>query len=165
MTVSSPCNAPAEWIALITSMISADGLKTISYFNVDNSPLISNKIRSLAFEPNSGDLYIGTDKGIISYRTDATLTEAGKAEVFVYPNPVRPDYQGPIAVKGLPNNAEVKITDINGSLVYQTTANGGQAIWDGNLLSGERAATGVYLVFALDGTGKEKAITKFVLIH
>lgn len=159
--------ANRKWVGTNNGLflISADGLKTISYFNVDNSPLISNKIRSLAFEPNSGDLYIGTDKGIISYRTDATLTEAGKGEVFVYPNPVRPDYQGPIAVKGLPNNAEVKITDINGSLVYQTTANGGQAIWDGNLLSGERAATGVYLVFALDGTGKEKAITKFVLIH
>lgn len=159
--------ANRKWVGTDNGLflISADGLKTINYFNIDNSPLISNKIKSLAFEPNSGDLYIGTDKGIESYRTDATLTEEGKGTVFVYPNPVREDYTGPIAVKGLPNNAEVKITDIKGNLVYQTTANGGQAIWDGLLLNGERAATGVYLVFAIDGTAKEKAVTKFVLIH
>ncbi|MBX7227402.1 MAG: T9SS type A sorting domain-containing protein [Chitinophagales bacterium] len=159
--------ANRKWIGTNNGLflISADGLKTIHYFNEDNSPLISNKIKSLAFEPNSGDLYIGTEIGIQSYRTDATLTANSDAKPFVYPNPVREDYNGPIAIKNLPNNAQVKITTVSGKLVYETIALGGQAIWDGNLLSGEKAASGVYLVFAVNDSGKEKAVTKFVLIH
>ena len=159
--------ANRKWIGTNNGLflISADGLKTIHYFNEDNSPLISNKIKSLAFESNSGDLYIGTEIGIQSYRTDATLTSNNDAKPFVYPNPVREDCDGPIAIKNLPNNAQVKITTVSGKLVYETVALGGQAIWDGKLLSGEKAASGVYLVLAVDDTGKEKAVTKFVLIH
>ena len=97
-------------------------------------------------------MWIASNKGLQSIKTETLGAEEKHAsEVYTYPNPVRPDYIGPIAIKGLVNNANVKITDMNGRLVYETTALGGQAIWDGNDYSGRRADTGVYLVFSSGG--------------
>jgi len=78
---------------------------------------------------------------------------------------VREGYDGYIAIKGLVNNAQVKITDINGTLVYTAKAEGGQAIWDGKNFSGRRAHTGVYLVFAATENGSEKIVTKILIIN
>lgn len=158
--------ANRKWIGTNSGLylLSPDGFETIHYFNTGNSPLLSNVVRSLAIHPENGDLYISTENGINVYRGDATLTDSRSEKVHVYPNPVRPEYSGPIAIKGLPNNAVVKITDITGALVYETRANGGQAVWDGRLSNGKRAYSGVYLVMAATNDGEEKAVTRFVLI-
>ncbi|OQX77862.1 MAG: hypothetical protein B6D61_06550, partial [Bacteroidetes bacterium 4484_249] len=87
------------------------------------------------------------------------------SDVYAYPNPVRPGYNGPIAVKGLVNNASFKITDISGSLIYSGRAEGGQAVWNGNNFDGRRAQSGVYLVFVSDDNGKEKLVTKILFIN
>jgi hypothetical protein len=50
-------------------------------------------------------------------------------------------------------------------LVYNTKANGGTAIWNGKLFSGERAATGVYLVFCTNEDGSQTKVTKFLFIN
>jgi len=110
-------------------------------------------------------VYIGTDKGINVYRSEATVTNSSSEDAFVYPNPVYSDYVGTIAIKNIPNNCEVKITDVAGNLVYQTQAIGGQATWDGNLHNGQRAASGVYLVLCKGKEKKEKLATKFVLFN
>ena len=78
---------------------------------------------------------------------------------------MRADYSGVIAFKGIPNNCNVKIVDVSGNLVYETTANGGQATWDGNLINGNRAASGVYYALCKGNGKKETAKLKFVLIH
>ena len=104
---------------------------------------------------------------MLSYRGTATYG-GGTFEdydVVAFPNPVTEDYQGPIAIKGLVTNADVKISDVGGNVVYATTAEGGQAIWDGNNLSGQRAKTGVYLVFASNEDGKEACVTKILLVN
>ena len=93
------------------------------------------------------------------------VREFEKDDVYAYPNPVEPDYDGPIAIKGLVRDADVKITDAAGNVVYATTAEGGQAIWDGNKQSGGRAKTGVYLVFASNDDGKETFVTKVLFIN
>lgn len=159
--------ANRKWIGTNNGifLVSPDGTETISYFNEDNSPLLSNVIRSITIQPENGDVYIGTDKGICSYRADATETTDATEKPFVYPNPVRENYTGLIAFKGIPNNCNVKIVDVSGNLVYETTANGGQATWDGNLISGERAATGVYYVLCKGSDKKAKAKLKFILMH
>jgi hypothetical protein len=126
---------------------------------------LANYVRSVTINPENGDIFIGTEKGICSYRADATDSDIDNEKPFVYPNPVQHDYTGPIAIKGIPNNSIVKIMDISGNLVYQTTALGGQATWDGNLINGERAATGVYIALCTAPTGKAKEKLKFVLIH
>lgn len=159
--------ANRKWIGTNNGvfLVSADGMQTIQNFNAMNSPLLSNNVRSLAINAENGDVFIGTDKGICSYRADATNTTETTEDAFVYPNPIRANYTGLIAFKGIPNNCNVKIVDVSGNLVYETTANGGQATWDGNLINGERAATGVYYALCKGSGKKEKAKLKFVLIH
>ncbi len=129
---------------------SADGETQVLRFDENNSPLFDDNVIDMAFNGETGEMFILSDRGLQSYRTDASDPERRHLEenIYAFPNPVRPDYQGPIAIKGLVENADVKITDINGKLIYETIANGGQAIWDGNDYTGRRAASGVYLVFS-----------------
>jgi ligand-binding sensor domain-containing protein len=146
-------------------LISEDANKIISRFTVDNSPLPSNIIQTIKVDPSTGDVYIGTDKGLISYR--GTATDGGKTnkDVVVFPNPVKSNYKGSIAIKGLVENADVRITDISGQLIYRTKALGGQAIWNGTDYTGRRPQTGVFLIFASNNTGTEKFVGKLVFIQ
>lgn len=146
-------------------LISEDGTTMINSFTTDNSPIFSNTINALAINPNTGEVYVGTDKGIMGYKGEATEPNNSFSNVYAYPNPVRPEYNGKIAIKGLTNNADVKITDANGNLVVLTNSLGGQAIWDGKTLSGERVATGVYYVFVVKEDGSEKIATKLLFIN
>lgn len=145
---------------------SPSGEETLLRFTVNNSPLPSNKIIDIAINPDDGEVFIATEEGLVSYRSDATQGGNTHAEeVRVFPNPVRPDYDGPIAIRGLVSDADVKITDISGQLIYQTRANGGQAIWNGRDYNGRPAATGVYLVFSSGSGGFETLVTKVTVIR
>ena len=146
-------------------LISEDGETEIKHFNTENSPLPRNDISDIAINQNSGEVFIGTSAGLISYMGQATKGNDEFTDVYVYPNPVRETYDGPIVVKGLVENTDVKITDISGNLVYKTTSLGGQAIWDGKNLNGNRCKTGVYLVFMNDPTGDKTKVTKLLFIH
>ena len=123
----------------------------------------------MAYNDNTGEMFIATDKGIQSLRTETTgarTTHSGN--VYAFPNPVRPEYRGEIAIKGLARDAEVKITDIDGQLVYQTTALGGQAIWDGRDLNGMEVSGGVYLVFSVSSDAfvdPDTAVTKILVVR
>jgi hypothetical protein len=158
--------ANRKWIGTQTSgvfLVSPDGQEQIHHFTQENSPLPSNNITSLAIDQESGEVYIGTDRGILSYRSDATEGADDSECASVFPNPVEPTYTGPVAVTGLVRDSEVKITDISGNLVYRTTSLGGQAIWHGNDMSGNRVSTGVYLIFASDRSGTYKCNTKVLV--
>ena len=146
-------------------LLSADGTQQIANFNTSNSPLFSNTITSIAIDPVTGEVYIGTDKGLISYVGDATQGEIGCKDLLVFPNPVKENYTGPIAIRGITANGNVKITDVAGNVVYETKAKGGMATWDGNNFSGKRAHTGVYLVFATDEKGDNTCVTKLFLVN
>ncbi|MCP4125204.1 MAG: T9SS type A sorting domain-containing protein [Bacteroidetes bacterium] len=156
-----------KWIGTNSGIFlqSADGLETIYHFTEDNSPLLSNVIRSVEVDEPNGDVYIGTSKGINSFRAEATFTdEQSSGGPIVYPNPVRPDYHGLIAIRNLPNNANVKIVDAAGHLVHETESIGGQAVWDGLDVHGKRPHSGVYVVLSADDNGKFKRTAKFVFI-
>ena len=84
--------------------------------------------------------------------------------MYVYPNPVHPEYDGPIAIKGLKANSTVKITDVKGNLIHQGTSLGGQYIWDGKNVKRERVDTGVYIIFGASEEGDEGAVTKVMVI-
>lgn len=146
-------------------LVSDTGEEEIVHFTKDNSPLLSNNITSIAINSNSGEVFFGTDEGLISYQGDATGGNDVYENVYVYPNPVRETYQGQITVAGLIANTDVKITDISGNLVYQTQSLGGQAIWDGTNLNGHRVKTGIYLVFCNDESGEQTHITKLLFIN
>jgi ligand-binding sensor domain-containing protein len=156
-----------KWVGTTNGLylISADGKTEIHRFTKDNSPLPANYITDIKINPSNGEVFIGTELGLVSYQGDATEGGEKKGEVLVYPNPVRPDYYGPIAIKGLVDEASVKITDAAGTLVYQGKAFGGQMIWNGRGYNGDRAKSGVYIVYAANDTGKERSVAKIVLIN
>ena len=145
-------------------LFSPDGLKQIHHFTTENSPLLSNHITGITLTKN-GEVFIGTDKGLISYRGTATPGNDTYSNVYAYPNPVRENYTGAIAVKGLVTDASVKITDSHGNLVYETKAEGGQAVWDGYTFNHVHVSTGVYLVFVTNSDGTESMVTKIMVIH
>lgn len=162
--------ANRKWLGTANAgvfLMSDDGTEEILHFTTDNSPLFSNEINCLGIDHLSGEVFIGTNKGMITYKGTATwgTPEFEPETVYAYPNPVEPDYEGVIAVKGLVRDADVKITDASGKVVFATTANGGQAIWDGKNMSGERAHSGVYLVFASNEDGNETFVTKILFIN
>ena len=148
-------------------LISADGLETLHHFTTDNSPLPSNSIASIAIDAESGEVFIGTDKGLASYMSDATEPSPMLKEsaLHAYPNPVRENYTGNIAVTGFTGDCNVKITDSTGTLIYETTSNGGQITWNGCNMRGERVGAGVYYVLGYDEAGDEGAATKILIIR
>ena len=160
--------ANRKWIGTEKSgvfLLSEDGQNEILHFTKNNSPLFSDNIIDITINHENGEVFIGTSSGLISYRSDATKGSFSQNKTHVFPNPVESDYSGPIAVSGLVANANVKITDMAGNLVFETTANGGQAVWNGKNKDGERAATGVYLVFSTDIYGEEKTVSKILFFH
>ncbi|MDP4255216.1 MAG: hypothetical protein Q8938_14500, partial [Bacteroidota bacterium] len=85
-------------------------------------------------------------------------------KVLVFPNPVPPGYTGAIAIRGLVEDAIVKITGLDGRLIYQTRALGGQAVWNGRDYAGRQVVTGIYLVLVSDDSRQEKMATKIIFI-
>jgi hypothetical protein len=160
--------ANRKWFGTKSSgvyLISANGETEIHHFTKENKPLPSNAIVDIAINQKTGEVFIGTAAGLISYMGEATEGNDEFNDVYVYPNPVRESYDGPIVVSGLVENTDVKITDISGDLVFKTTSLGGQAIWDGRNQNNNRCKTGVYLVFMTDPLGEKTKITKLLFIH
>jgi sugar lactone lactonase YvrE len=158
--------ANRKWVATSTGawLIAPDGDKVLAQFTEDNSPLLSSDVKKIAINGATGEVFFATAKGISSFRSDATEAEETKNNVLVFPNPVPPGYTGTIGIRGLPENSIVKITELNGRLVFQTRSLGGQAVWNGLDYKGGKAATGVYLVIAIDENGNEKVVTKIVFV-
>ena len=148
-------------------LISADNMKQVQHFLSSNSKLLSNDIESIAINDKTGEVFIGTDKGLCSYMSDATKPSdnPGGEETYAYPNPVRPGYTGLITVVGLAFNSDVKIVTTNGVLVAKGTSNGGTFTWDGNDLNGKRVASGVYMVQTADQEGNNGTVCKIAVVN
>jgi hypothetical protein len=160
--------ADRKWLGTQTGgvfLVSPDGRTEIAHFTEANSPLPSNTIYAITIDDLTGEVYIATDRGIMSYRGDAIegLDENSCATVF--PNPVKESYTGQVAITGLVRDSEVKITDVSGNLVYRTTSLGGQALWPATDMEGNRVSTGVYLIFAADQFGTSKCNTKVLVVR
>lgn len=158
--------ADRKWIGTRNGvwLISSEGDKVIDRFTETNSPLPSNDIQQITIDGATGEVFIATAKGLIAYKGTATEATVMQKELFIYPNPVPPGYSGTIAIKGLAANSTVKITELNGRLVYQTRSLGGQAVWNGKDAKGRPISTGVYLVLVADEQQQERAAGKIVFI-
>ena len=157
-----------KWIGTENSgvfLMSADGTQQIYHFDMSNSPLFSNNVNSISIDHKTGEVYFGTGKGIIEFRGSATVGNQDYSNLYTFPNPVKPNYDGPITIKGLVGSSTVKITDVVGNLVYETSSEGGQALWYGKNFNGEKVSTGVYMVFCTSADGSQKAVTKIVFIN
>jgi hypothetical protein len=160
--------ANRKWLGTETSglyLMSENGQETIQHFTTSNSPLLSNNIMSLAINPVSGEVFIGTSNGLVSYQSDAAEGSNIYNDVYAYPNPVRENYNGIITITGLIANTQVKITDLNGNLIYQTISNGSIATWDGKDVHGRKVSTGIYMAICANEDGTQSTITKIMVIN
>jgi hypothetical protein len=160
--------ANRKWLGTYSSgayLLSADGTVKIKNFNVQNSPILSNTIVSMAVDNKTGDVWFGTSSGLISIRGDATKGGEEFSHIYAFPNPVREDFNGKVTITGLMRDSHVTITDISGNLVNQTVSDGGQASWDLSTYNGRRVSTGVYLIFCASSDGRRSAVTKILVIH
>lgn len=147
-------------------LISADGQEMIHHFTTKDSPILSNTIQSIAVHPTTGRVMIATDKGLCSYVAEATeaVDKMDASQVTVFPNPVTADYTGPVAVRGLAMDSEVKILSSSGQLVWSGTSAGGTFTWNGCNKRGRRVASGVYHVVANNAQGKNAIVTRIIVI-
>lgn len=148
-------------------LISADNMTQLQHFTTQNSYLLSDNILSIVVSPTTGEVFIATDKGLCSYLSDATQPsdEMTKDNVWVYPNPVTPDYRGPITITGLTYDADVKILAANGALIHQGRSNGGTYTWDGCDQQGRRVASGIYMVATATNDGKKGTVCKIAVVN
>ncbi len=148
-------------------LLSSDGIEMIEHFTTENSPLISDNIESIAIDGSTGEVFFGTDAGLVSYLGTATDPAGSLSDdnIKVYPNPVRPEYTGRIYITGLMRDTDVKIVSASGYLVNSGTSVGGEYTWDGKNKGGKRVASGVYYVLAADVEGNSGAVAKILVIR
>ena len=159
-----------KWVGTLNNgvyLLSANGMETIEHFTAENSPLISDEINDLAIDGETGEVFIATSKGLCSYHGDATdpATSMSSNNLKVYPNPVRPDYQGQVHITGLMYNSDVKIVSAAGKLVAEGTSIGGEFSWDCCMQNGRRVSSGIYYALCTDEAGKKDAVAKILIIR
>jgi hypothetical protein len=146
-------------------LFSDDGLQQIFHFTEENSPLFSNTIYDIAINHSNGEVFFATEKGVIGFFSTATNFDPEMSNVRVFPNPVRPEYAGNITIDGLAYNTNVKVTDMQGNLVFETESEGGRAVWNGKRLNGDDIASGVYLVFVTTPDGSADEVQQVTIIR
>ena len=158
-----------KWVGTIENgvyLLSADGMETIEHFTTENSPLISNEINDIAINGETGEVFIATPKGLCSFQGDATdpATSMNSSHLKVFPNPVRPEYQGNVHITGLMYNSDVKIVSAAGKLVAEGTSVGGEFSWNCCYNNGRHVASGIYYALCTDEDGKKGAVAKILVI-
>lgn len=157
-----------KWISTTSSgvfLISKDGSQILQHFTKENSPLPTSSVKTIGIDDVSGKVYFGTLKGMVSFQGDAYAESESLSDASVFPNPVRPNFFGNVVVRGLQQKTRVKITDIAGNLVYDTTSEGGSISWNLRSFSGARVRSGVYLIFITSKDGLDSAVKKLMVIN
>jgi ligand-binding sensor domain-containing protein len=157
-----------KWLATAGAgvfLVSPDGQQTLFHFTKDNSPLPSNNIYDVAIDSVTGEVFFATDKGMVSYKGTSTAPADDLSNVYVYPNPVRPGFNGDVKISGLMSDVNVKITDIEGNLVYETTSEGGTVLWDTTAFGKYKVASGVYMIFIASDDGTETKVKKVMIVR
>jgi len=157
-----------KWVSTATSgvfLLSPNGTEILQHFTKENSPLPTSSVKTIGIDNATGKVYLGTLTGMVVFQGDAYAESEKLSEVSVFPNPVRPNYTGNMVVRGLQQDARVKITDIAGNLVYETTSEGGSISWDFRSFSGQRVRSGVYLIFVSSKDGLDSAVKKVMIVN
>lgn len=157
-----------KWIGTADSgvfMVSPDGQQTLYHFTTSNSPLPSNTINDIDINGTTGEIFMATDKGMLSFKGTATDASENLSNVVVYPNPVRPGFEGTVKVSGLLDKCNVKITDIEGNIVHEAIAEGGTIEWDTKAFGKYNVASGVYMIFISAQDGVETNVKKVMIIR
>lgn len=158
-----------KWIGTNSSglyQVSPDGTKILKEFNIDNSYLTSNTIYAVCCNTNTNSVYVLTPNGFQEYMPNGSPSAANYDDVYVFPNPVRPDFTGLLTINNLMSNSYLKVVDAAGTTVKQWQSTGGTATWDCCDSTGERMPTGLYTIYAsqLQNDRNPKKIAEFLII-
>ena len=145
-------------------LFNAEASEALLHFTTANSPLPSNSINDVAVNNKTGEVFVATDAGLVSYQGSASVTDGPPSCAQVSPNPVRADFAGTVGIRGVANDAQVRITDIAGHLVFSTKAAGGTVTWNLADTEGRRVRSGVYLVLTSDADGKNTCVSKVAVL-
>jgi hypothetical protein len=158
-----------KWVATASSgafLFSPSGRETLFQFTTDNSPLPTNSVNDIAIDESTGKIYFATDKGIVAFQGERSSKPQEDLEnVRAFPNPVRPGFDGNVTIDGLTDRARVKITDIEGNLVYEAVSQGGSIPWDTRSFSGNKVASGVYFLFISTSDNIETTVSKLMIVR
>jgi len=157
-----------KWIATASSgvfYVSANGQETLLRFTKENSPLPSNNVLDIAIDPDSGVVYFATGNGLVAYKGTNTAPRDNLESLRAFPNPVRPHFTGNVTIDGLTTRANVKITDVNGNLVFERVADGGSIQWDTTAFGRYKVSSGVYFIMATTSDGTETKIAKVMIVR
>lgn len=160
--------ANRKWIGTDASglfLVSEDGQTVIKNFNANNSVMGSNQIYQVCCSPTNNSVFVTTPLGLAEYKSDATPGESSYSNIYAYPNPVRPDYGGPINITGLMDNSLIKIADPSGNVIRSLKSTGGMVSWDGCNENGDLVPTGVYTILASQASGSSGATTKVLIVR
>jgi ligand-binding sensor domain-containing protein len=155
-----------KWLGTQNSglyLLSPDGATQEAHFTDKNSALLSNAIFDIAINHRNGETFIGTAQGLMAWRSDATNFVVEIDAIEVYPNPVRSDFEGLIAINGLAYESAVHITTSSGRLIAMLESHGGRAVWDGKDMNGTDVPHGVYVIWATDSDGNSAGTTKLAV--
>jgi ligand-binding sensor domain-containing protein len=157
-----------KWIGTVNSgafLFTEQGDHLLYHFDSKNSPLPTDRILAIAISPKSGEVFFATDRGLMSFKSDATTGDTSYDKAYVWPNPLKETYDKGVTIDGLTDGTDVKITDVAGNLVYQTSSIGGRAVWNAKNPNGARVSTGVYLIFCHSSQLGISRIIKLLVIH
>ena len=157
-----------KWVAIADAgvfQVSPNGQTTLRRFTKENSPLPSNNVFDIEIDEVSGEVFFATDKGLVSYLGASTKGGDNLENVYAYPNPVRPGYTGTVKISGLMDKVNLKITDIEGNLVFETTSSGGTVEWDTTAFGKYKVASGVYMVFVTSSDAAETTVKKIMVVR
>jgi ligand-binding sensor domain-containing protein len=160
--------ANRKWVSIADGgvfLVSSNGQQTVYRFDKSNSSLPSNNILDIEIDGVSGEVFFVTDKGMVSFLGTSTKPSDSLGDVYVYPNPVRPNFVGTVKISGLTDKANIKITDIEGNLVYETTSSGGTIEWDTTAFGKYKVASGVYMIFVASEDGLDSTVKKVMIVR
>jgi len=143
------------WIGTETNGLTLYDLDSDRYsiYNRENSPLLSNNITSLAHEPYSGNLYIGSDEGLHAVEIGRLFKDEDFAlgSTIAYPNPFKPDEGETLIIANnddtiLPQGKnKCRIYNISGELIITLEEDRFfKFSWDGRNSDGKKCGSGVY---------------------
>jgi hypothetical protein len=157
-----------KWVSIADAgvfQVSSNGQRTLHRFTKENSPLPSNNVLDIEIDEVSGEVFFATDKGTVSFLGSSTKGSDNLENAYVYPNPVRPEYTGTVKIAGLMDKVNLKITDIEGNLVFETTSQGGTVEWDTTAFGKYKVASGVYMIFISSNDAAETTVKKIMIIR
>ncbi len=157
-----------KWVSIADAgvfLVSPNGQTTLRRFTKENSPLPSNNVLDIEIDEVSGEVFFATDKGLVSYLGASTKGSENLEDVYAYPNPVRPGYNGTVKISGLMDKVNLKITDVEGNLVFETTSSGGTVEWDTTAFGKYKVASGVYMVFITSNDATDTTVKKIMVVR